>query len=116
MDLFARRGYFLLRVHLVPDDFKASFWEDFAKGIVAIGRLAKFSPWIAGDTFTQADLVGYFSFVLAAPSARENTGIDLLEQLPGAKAWYAAVEERASVKQAQSDRDEFQKRMEARSK
>jgi glutathione S-transferase len=112
----ARRGYGALRGQPVPDDVKASLAMDLAKGIAAIGRLAKFSPWIAGDTFTQADLVGYFTFLLAAPSARENTGIDLLEQLPGATAWYAAVGERASVKQALADRDEFQKRMAARNR
>lgn len=114
IELVARRGYGALRGQPVPDDVKASLATDLALGIAAIGRLAKFSPWIAGATFTQADLVGYFTFLLAAPSAKENTGVDLLEQLPGATAWYAVVGERASVKQALADREAFLKQMAAR--
>jgi glutathione S-transferase len=116
IELVARRGYGALRGQPVPDDVKASLAKDLTQGIAAIGRLARFSPWIAGDTFTQADLVGYFAFLLAAPSAQENTGLDLLEQLPGAKEWYAAVGERASVQRALADRDEFMKQMAARNR
>jgi glutathione S-transferase len=109
IELVARRGYGALRGQPVADEVKESIGNDLKKGAAAIGRLAKFSPWIAGSDFSQADLVGYFTFILAVPSAKANTGIDLLELLPGAKAWYEQVGARASVKQAVADQAAMRK-------
>lgn len=100
VELVARRGYGALRGNEVPDAVKESLKKDLPKGAAAIARLAKFSPWIAGDTFTYADLVGIFTFIYGARSAEANANMDLLEAIPGARDWYARVIERDSVKQA----------------
>lgn len=109
IELVARRGYAALRGKPVADDVKESIAADLNKGAAAISRLAKFDPWIAGSEFSQADLTGYFSLILAIPSAQANAGIDLLEILPGAKAWYEQVGARASVKQALADQAALRK-------
>lgn len=103
VELVARRGYGALRGQEVPDSVKDSMKDDLAKGAAAIGKLASFSPWIAGDQFTYADLVGYFTFIYAARSADANAGMDLMAAIPGASAWYEKVGERNSVKQAVAD-------------
>ena len=103
IELVARRGYAALRGREVPAEVKEAMKNDLPKGIAAIKRLAKFSPWIAGDQFTYADLFGYWTFSLAILSARQNAGIDLLAELPGAQAWYEAVGARESVKTALAD-------------
>ncbi len=103
IELVARRGLGALFGREVPEDVKAEIARDLPKGIAAVGKLVKFSPWIAGDQFTYADLFGYWAFSLASLSAKQNAGIDLLAQIPGAQAWYDAVAARDSVKQALAD-------------
>lgn len=109
VELVARRGYGALRGQPVPDDVKASIGADLAKGAAAVARLAKFSPWIAGERFTYADLVGYFTFFLATLSAKANADLALLEQIPGASEWYERVGERDSVKKALADQAAMRK-------
>ncbi len=109
IELVARRGYAALRGRPVADDIKESIRADLKRGAAAIGRLVKFSPWIAGSEFSQADLVGYFTFLLAAPSAQANADIDLLGLLPGAKEWYEQVGARDSVKKALADQAALRK-------
>ena len=103
IELVARRGYGALRGKDPSEDVKAGIKRDLERGVEAIKRLAKFSPWIAGDTFTYADLVGYFAFLLGNMSAKANADTDLLAAIPGAQAWFDKVGERGSVKQALAD-------------
>jgi len=103
VELVARRGFGALRGRPVADDVKEALKKELPKGVAAVKRLMKFSPWIAGDQFTYADLVGYFTFTLANLSAKANADIDLFEQLPGSKEWFDAVGSRDSVKQAVAD-------------
>jgi glutathione S-transferase len=98
VELVARRGIFALFGRDVPDAVKVSIKDDLPKGIAAVRRLAKFSPWIAGAQFTYADLFGYWAFSLAAPSAKMNAGMDVFADLPGAQAWFERVAARDSVK------------------
>jgi glutathione S-transferase len=110
VELVARRGYGALRKQPVADDVKESIRVDLAKGAAAIRRLVEFSPWIAGSAFSYADLVGYFTFVLATLSADANADLDLLGLLPGAKEWYGRVGSRDSVKKALADQAAMRKR------
>ena len=103
IELVARRGFGALRGNEVPNDIKEGMKTDLTKGIGAIKRLAKFSPWIAGDAFTYADLVGYFTFTLGNRSAQLNADMDLFADMPGAKEWFDKVGARDSVKQAEAD-------------
>jgi glutathione S-transferase len=103
IELVARRGIFALFGRTVSDDVKASIKTDLPRGIGAIKRLAKFSPWIAGQDFTYADLVGYWTFALGNLSTTHNAGIDLFAEIPGAKAWFDNVGARASIKKALAD-------------
>jgi len=103
IELVARRGYAALRGNEVPQDTKDAIRTELTKGTAALGRLVEFSPWIAGSEFSQADLIGYFSFVLANLSAQRNADLDLLEALPGGKEWFEKVGARDSVKKALAD-------------
>jgi glutathione S-transferase len=103
VELVARRGLGVLFGRPVPEEVKASIKADLPRGIAAIERLAKFSPWIAGAEFTYADLIGYWTFALGNLSATQNAGIDLLTEIPGAKAWFERLSARASVKRALAD-------------
>ncbi|MBD3648393.1 MAG: glutathione S-transferase family protein [Pseudomonadales bacterium] len=103
VELVGRKGFGVLRGTDVPEHAVESIKTEMPRGAAAVARLAKFSPWIAGDNFTYADLVGYFTFVYAAISAEKNAGIDIFSEVPGSKDWYEKVGERESVKKALAD-------------
>jgi glutathione S-transferase len=103
IELAARKGLGLLFGRDVPDHVKESMKRELPKGLAAVGRLVKFSPWIAGDQFTYADLFGYYTFALGNLLAKGNADIDLLAGLPGAAEWFARVGARDSVKAADAD-------------
>ena len=103
VELVARRGFGVFFDREVPEHVKESLKQELPKGVAAIGKLTKFSPWIAGSQFTYADLFAYWAFSLASLSAQRNAGIDLFAQLPGAQAWYDKVAARESVKKALAD-------------
>ncbi len=103
VELVGRQGYNALRGNEVPEPAIEAIKTGLPKGVAAIRRLAKFSPWIAGNQFTYADIVGYFTFILAKLSARANAELDLFDQFPGAREWYEKVGERDSVKKAKAD-------------
>lgn len=103
VELVARRGLGAVFGREVPGHVKEAMQRDLPRGLEAVGHLAKFSPWIAGEQFTYADLFGYYTFSLANLLARTNCDMDLLERLPGAAQWYARVGERPSVEAADAD-------------
>ncbi len=111
IELVARRGYAVLFGREVPTEVKEGLKRDLTKSVAAISRLARFSPWIAGDAFSYADLVGYWSLVLANISAQQNAGIDLLEAIPGARAWYERVGARDAVKKVLDEQAAARKAM-----
>jgi glutathione S-transferase len=103
VELVARKGFGALRGKEVADDIKESMKADLPKGVAAVARLTQFSPYIAGDQLSMADLVGYFTFIYADRSAQANIGTDLLDAIPGAKEWFEMVGQRDSVKKALAD-------------
>jgi glutathione S-transferase len=75
------------------------------KNIAGFKRLAKFSPYIAGDTFTQADCAAFVSLPLVAMATRSIYGEDLL----GAagidwKGYTRMIGERPSAQKVTADR------------
>lgn len=75
------------------------------RNIVAFKRLAKFSPYVAGDQFTQADCSAWVSLPLVAMATRIIYGEDLL----GAagidwKGYGKLIGERASAQRVTADR------------
>jgi len=105
VELVARRGYGVLFGREVPADTKEALKKELPKGAAAVKRLSRFSPWIAGSDFTYADLFGYWTFLLANESAKQNAGIDLLADIPGAAAWYDRVTARPAVAKAIEERN-----------
>jgi glutathione S-transferase len=103
LELVARRGYGALQGKAVAEDVREGIRTDLTRGVGAIKRLAAFSPWIAGESFTYADLIGYFTFTYGNLSAKANAELDLFAEIPGSQAWYDKVGARDSVKQAEAD-------------
>jgi glutathione S-transferase len=103
IELVARRGIAAAFGREVSDDVKKGMKRDLPKGCAALNRLTRFSPWIAGEEFTYADLVGYFSILLANRLSTMNIEVDLFELIPGSTDWFAKVGDLDSVKQVLAD-------------
>jgi len=73
------------------------------KYIPAFGKLAKFSPYIAGDTFTLADCAAICHLPLVSSCTKIIYGEDLLAGLP-VKAYLKAMSERPTVQKVNAER------------
>ncbi|HEY0961451.1 MAG TPA: glutathione S-transferase, partial [Pseudomonadales bacterium] len=76
----------------VPPHVKEASQPDARKGLAALGRLAKFEPWIAGSEFTAADIFVFYSFVLSNRITQLVYGWDMLLELPGSNDWFRRFE------------------------
>lgn len=76
-----------------------------AKHITGFKRLAKFAPYIAGDTFTQADVAAYVSLPLVGMASKLVLGEDaLLAHGVDWKAYTKFIGERPSAQRVAADR------------
>ena len=73
------------------------------KGLAALARLAKFSPYIAGDSFTYADIIAYHGFTLGNRLTQQVLNWDMLGTIPGLQAWYDTVSKRDSTSRILAD-------------
>jgi glutathione S-transferase len=81
----------------VPDAIKAKAKDELVGGFAAIGRLAKFSPYIAGAELTMADIMFYFGADLASTVAQLLFNMPLLDTLPGARALMEKLNENPNL-------------------
>jgi len=85
------------------------------KNIGGFKRLAKFSPYVAGDMFTQADCSAYVSLPLVAMASRIVLGEDLLAAAGvDWKAYVKLIGERPSAQRVTADRKAEQERAAAK--
>ncbi len=103
VELVARRGLGGLRGKPVADLTISEMQRDLPKGCAAVARLTQFGPFICGETFTYADIVGFFSLILANRIAIAVADTDLMALIPGAQAWFEMMQSRPSVATALAD-------------
>ncbi len=76
------------------DEVKASL----GRGFKAVERLAAFEPYIAGSTFSYADIYAYYVLTLGRVATQKIYQWDLLDDVPGLKDWFEMMASRALVK------------------
>jgi glutathione S-transferase len=81
----------------VDDLTKKEAKRALCKGMEGIARCAQFSPYLAGEQLTAADLVFLYSADLASAVASKLFGLDLLEMAPGAKQLMTTLNQREDV-------------------
>ena len=89
----------------LSDGNKARIRQELEKNIAAFKRLAKFSPYVAGEQFTQADCSAFNNLPLVGMATKGAYGEDLL--LAGGvdyKPYIKLVSERASAQKVAADR------------
>ena len=89
----------------VSDAHQARIRKLLTRNVAGFARLAKFSPYVAGDAFTQADCAAYVSLPLVALSSKLVLGEDLLAA--GGIDWKGYVRQiapRPSAQRVDADR------------
>ena len=89
----------------VSDAIKNKAREDLRAGFATLKRHGAFAPYVAGDAFTQADIVFLYSVDLAAAVARQLFDLDLLGEIPAAGALLQRLGERPHVQAIAARRD-----------
>lgn len=87
----------------VSEEVKEKARENLNKGIACLKRNGKFSPYVAGDSFTYADIMFMYSVGLAVSCSKRVLGMNLLEDFPEVKALSAKIAERESAQQIAED-------------
>ena len=89
----------------VSDSAKARVRAQLERNITAFKQLAKFSPFVAGSSFTQADCSAYVSLPLVGMATKIVYGEDLLLAAGvDYKAYLKTVGERPSAQKVAADR------------
>ena len=85
------------------------------RNIAAFKRLARFAPYVAGDSFTQADCSAWNSLPLVSMATRAVYGEDLLAAAGiDLKSYSRAVGERPSAQKVAADRKAAQAQLTAK--
>ncbi|MBT9476588.1 glutathione S-transferase [Polaromonas sp.] len=89
----------------VSDSTQTRVRKKLEKNIAAFKQLARFSPYVAGDTFTQADCAAWASLPLVGMASRAVLGEDLLLAAGvDYKPYIKLMGERPSVQKVAADR------------
>ena len=89
----------------VSESTQARVRKQLVKNITAFKRLAKFAPYMAGDTFTQADCVAFSNLPLVGMATKAIFGEDLLLAAGvDYKPYVKLIGERASAQRVLADR------------
>ena len=87
----------------VSDETKEKAKANLAKGVECLKRNGKFSPYVAGDSFTYADIMFMYAVSLASACGKRALDMDLLGDFPDAKALSEQLASRDSAKQVAAD-------------
>ena len=91
----------------VSDETKAEAKERLETGLTGLARLAKFSPFIAGNEFTAADCVAFVHFFMISTTSQKIYGEDLaIKHLPNLADYLEFLETRPHVKKVAEGRAE----------
>ena len=98
----------------VSDETRERARKLLPRHIAGFKRLAKFSPYVAGDTFTQADCTAYVNLPLVAMASKAVLGEDLLAAAGiDWKGYVKLIGERPSAQRVAADRKAETERMAA---
>jgi len=89
----------------VADAIRRKAREDLRAGFATLKRHGSFAPYVAGDTFTLADIVFLYSVDLAAAVAKQLFELDLLGDLPAAQGLLQRLGEKPHVQAIAARRD-----------
>ena len=98
----------------VSEEVQTRVRKQLTKNIAAFKRLAKFGPYVGGDSFTIADCAAYVSLPLVAMASKKVLGEDLLVAAGiDWKAYAGLIAQRPSAQKVDADKKADAARMAA---
>jgi glutathione S-transferase len=88
----------------VPDAIKLKARDELIAGFATLKRHGKFSPYLAGDSFTLADIVFLYSVDLGISVAKKLFDLDLLDDFPAAHDLLQRLSDRPHVQSIATQR------------
>lgn len=88
----------------ISDQSKERVRRELEKNVAAFARLAKFSPYIAGDRFTMADCAAVAHLPFISSATKRIYGEDMLAALPARDYLKRMMAERPTVQKMNEDR------------
>ena len=89
----------------VPEAIKDKAQAELRAGFATLKRHAKFAPYVAGDSFTLADIYFFYSVGLATQVAQKVFQFDALEDMPKARALLQQLGENPHVQEIAAERE-----------
>lgn len=89
----------------LPDAIKDKTKAELLLGFASLGRHGKFAPYVAGDSLSIADLYFLYSVPLACAVGHKLFGLDLLAEMPAAKALLERLEQNPNVQRIAQDKE-----------
>ena len=99
----------------VSDSAKEKVGEQLTKNVAAFAKLARFSPYVAGDTLSLADCAAVVHLPLVSSATKLIYGRDFLADLP-VRDYLKRMSERPALQQVNADRKANTELMMARMK
>ncbi|WP_077342276.1 glutathione S-transferase family protein [Pseudocolwellia agarivorans] len=88
----------------VPESIKAEVRQVLTRGVTALNRLCKFSPWVAGEQFTMADIYVYHVNTIVNAFGSSQLEWDVLAEISGMKEWNDSMSQSAIAQRVEADR------------
>ncbi|MCI2285382.1 glutathione S-transferase family protein [Colwellia sp. MSW7] len=88
----------------VPESIKAEARQVLTRGVTALNRLCQFSPWVAGEQFTMADIYVYYVNTIVSAFGSSQLEWDVLAEIPGMKAWNDTLSQSTIAQTVEADR------------
>lgn len=87
-----------------PDTVKEEVRQVLTRGIIALNRLCQFSPWIAGEAFTMADIYVHYVSTIVNAFASTQLDWDVLAEIAGMKEWSKVMRQSDIAQRIEADR------------
>ena len=75
-----------------------------SRGVSALSRSCKFSPWNAREEFTMADIYIHYVNTIVNVFGANQFNWDVLAEIPGMKAWNETMSQSDLAKNIETDR------------
>jgi glutathione S-transferase len=87
-----------------PESVQDEVRQVLNRGIGAMQRLCQFSPWVAGDQPTMADIYVHYVNTIVTTFGATQLEWDILAEIPGMKEWNAMMGESTIAQSVEADR------------
>ncbi|MEW6997155.1 glutathione S-transferase family protein [Colwelliaceae bacterium BS250] len=100
-----------------PESVTTEVRKVLNRGITALSRLCQFSPWVAGEQLTMADIYVYYVNTIVSTFGSSQLDWDILAEVPGMKEWNDSMSQSTIAQNVEADRlanmPEFIKKLKA---